>query len=203
MIYVPNIIRKLDRLVSCWQRLAVDSGFDGLTLVFQSAMSQHATGWNRSLFDGAVEFQPGFARYESPRYPSWFMNYSAVIKRFLGINGRLVPSEKFKTFSYDEVWRQILNTPPSSPNAIPSAFVDWDNTPRKGLRGSVCVGASPTQFEKYFDQLVEKTIEQYEGDKIFLFAWNEWAEGGYLEPDQRFGLGYLEAIKRVVDRYEV
>lgn len=203
IIYVPNIIRKLERLIRCWQRLAVEAGFDGLNLVFQSAMSQHATGWNKSLFDGAIEFQPGFARYKAPKYPSWFMNYSSLIKRLLGVRRRLVAPEKFTTFNYDDVWRRILDAPPSSPNAIPSAFVDWDNTPRKGLRGSVCVGANPAQFEKYFDELVSKTVEQYESDKIFVFAWNEWAEGGYLEPDERFGLGYLEAIKRVIERYEV
>jgi hypothetical protein len=34
---------------------------------------------------------------------------------------------------------------------------------------------------------------------IFVKAWNEWAEGNYLEPDLRFGHGYLQVIKEELD----
>lgn len=32
---------------------------------------------------------------------------------------------------------------------------------------------------------------------ISLYAWNEWTEGGYLEPEEEYGMGYLEAIQDV------
>ena len=114
-----------------------------------------------------------------------------------------MPQKKLRTFDYDQTWKKILDARPSAANAIPSAFVDWDNTPRKMERGSVCLGASPEKFEIYFEQLVRKAIHEYKQDKVFVFAWNEWAEGGYLEPDRKFGFGYLRAIKNVIDRVKI
>lgn len=32
---------------------------------------------------------------------------------------------------------------------------------------------------------------------ISINAWNEWIEGSYLEPDEKYGMGYLEAIHKV------
>lgn len=201
VIYIPNIIRKLNKLINCWNELAVQSGFDGLTFVFQSAMSHYSSGWDRHLFDNSIEFQPGYANHTPSIYPSRLMNYSGRVKKFFGIKRRILAQQKLRTFDYDETWKKVLDARPSAPNAIPSAFVDWDNTPRKMERGSVCIGANPDKFEAYFEKLVYKTIHEYKQDKVFVFAWNEWAEGGYLEPDKKFGYGYLKAIKNVVDKY--
>ena len=38
---------------------------------------------------------------------------------------------------------------------------------------------------------------------ITINSWNEWTETSYLQPDDLYGYGYLEAIKRVfVDEAE-
>ena len=33
----------------------------------------------------------------------------------------------------------------------------------------------------------------------FLKSWNEWGEGNYVEPDQEFGHGWLDAIKEAMN----
>jgi hypothetical protein len=72
----------------------------------------------------------------------------------------------------------------------------WDNTARRGLNGTVFVGGGP----KSYAQWLEFAREQEAADRgangmIFVNAWNEWAEGAYLEPDCRFYNQYLDATR--------
>lgn len=59
--------------------------------------------------------------------------------------------------------------------------------------------STPELFEVHLNDAVkavhDRTIEH---KIIFLKSWNEWAEGNYLEPDTKWGLQYLHALKRVI-----
>ena len=88
---------------------------------------------------------------------------------------------------------------PRNDKCIPGAFVDWDNTPRRGKRGFVMDGVNPKKFKEYMTKQIKRAKEVYKKDKIFIFSWNEWAEGGYLEPDEKNKYGYLEAIKEALE----
>jgi hypothetical protein len=80
--------------------------------------------------------------------------------------------------------------------AFPGAFVDWDNTARYVKRARIFRGASPERFAFWFRQLVQVTAQRPAPEQfIFLNAWNEWAEATYLEPDERHGYQYLEAVR--------
>jgi len=65
---------------------------------------------------------------------------------------------------------------------------------------SIITENTPEQFEQALIKAKEYVNDksQSEGKKIItLYAWNEWSEGGYLEPEVQYGYGYLEAIKKV------
>lgn len=73
----------------------------------------------------------------------------------------------------------------------------WDNTARRGLQATVCVNFSVERYRRWLSHAVAQTETNAPAGQrlVFINAWNEWAEGTYLEPDQQHGLGYLEATR--------
>ena len=99
------------------------------------------------------------------------------------------------TLDYDEAWKAILEHIPENEKNIPGAFVGWDNTPRKGHRGQVYIGDTPEKLNKYMSKQIQRAKSIYKKDMIFMYAWNEWAEGNYVEPDLKYGHGYLDVLR--------
>ena len=83
---------------------------------------------------------------------------------------------------------------------FPCVMPGWDNTPRAGLNGHVWTGTSPKLVGEHLRKAIERIRDlQPEHQIIIIKSWNEWAEGNYLEPDRRFGHGYLQAIREVIN----
>ena len=82
-----------------------------------------------------------------------------------------------------------------------SVMHGWDNTPRRQDNSYIFAYSSPGAYQAWLEAILQLTLEQNFGDEriVFINAWNEWAEGNYLEPDQRFGHGFLEATRNALE----
>jgi lipopolysaccharide biosynthesis protein len=78
----------------------------------------------------------------------------------------------------------------------PGVMPGWDNTARRGTAAYVFHGGNPLSFRRWLGRAVLAAAPA--GRMVFINAWNEWAEGAHLEPDERFGRAYLEAVRDVV-----
>lgn len=208
VIYRPEIIPCLNPMLDYWNTLAKQNGFeDGLCFAYQNIDFDLIKGKDDSRFDINIEFEPLYA------YRDMFANQHKYLKairravsnwagKHLGID-LLTYGENFfnknKPLSFDKAWECILRRKPASPKNVPGAFVGFDNSPRRGAEAKIYDGATPEKFKKYFSGLVKKTRNEYGKDMIFLTAWNEWAECSYLEPDEKYGYGFLEAVRDVLE----
>jgi hypothetical protein len=100
-------------------------------------------------------------------------------------------------WDYEEVLPILLRSNQPEWCDYPLVLPNWDNTPRVGLRGLVFHNATPDFFRAHLREAISR-IESRPADKriVFLKAWNEWAEGNYIEPDQKWGRAWLETIKK-------
>ncbi|MFC3800887.1 glycoside hydrolase family 99-like domain-containing protein [Cohnella sp. GCM10012308] len=90
----------------------------------------------------------------------------------------------------------------------PNVTMGWDPSPRCDpelpyVRGDypytpVATDNTPAAFEAALREAkayLDRT--RLSPPMLTVYAWNEWTEGGYLEPDTKHGMGYLEAIRNV------
>lgn len=80
-------------------------------------------------------------------------------------------------------------------------FTSWDNTARKCYRKARIYQSTPNLYKKWLKDLINWTNKNHNLDERFIFinAWNEWAEGAHLEPDQKFGYAYLQATREALE----
>lgn len=209
LIYKPELIPNLKKVVRLIRKRIQENGFKGVKLIVQYP-KYFFDGAHLDYFDAYVQFQPRFIQ-EYQKYSSR-SNIRQWIKKMLLLMGmkKLVfkagdilykkNSQKnhcnqLEIRSYDDDWNKIIQYEVKDERLIAGAFVDWDNTARN-KNGLVYKGTSPEKFEKYMTKLVEKVDKEYSSEFIFINAWNEWAEGAYLEPDEKYEFAYLNALKK-------
>ncbi|WP_028403412.1 glycosyltransferase WbsX family protein [Ectobacillus panaciterrae] len=179
IIYRPDHIPRCEEMLAYWNVLAKQNGLKGI--FFVETLNSFSIP-NTKGFDASVEFEPMYTLIHG--------NCSRLWKAIHG----------YGVIDYDKVWECILNRHPSQRHkkVFPGAFVDWDNTPRKGANGGVFVGSTPEKFYRYLTMQIQRAKFVYKSEFLFINAWNEWAEGAYLEPDKRYNLQYLESVKKAL-----
>jgi len=112
---------------------------------------------------------------------------------FLGKNGFL---RRYNYSNYPQtVWKEAFD---SREDVAPQLIPNWDNTPRAGRRGLLYENATPEVFSKAADRVM-KGVMTKNNKLVFLKSWNEWAEGNYMEPDLKYGHGFIEALGKAVN----
>ncbi|MDD5389293.1 MAG: glycoside hydrolase family 99-like domain-containing protein [Gallionellaceae bacterium] len=188
VIYSPNDIPEVGKVIEFWRSRAVQAGLPGLYLIGVSHFSPNWDPRSCGLDASTMQALPNRDGHVPSRY-----RFSRLVKSLLGQKCELT------IWDYEEVLPILLRHNKVDWDDYPLVLPNWDNTPRSGERGLAFVNSTPELFQRHLREAVSRVADRAPDQRIvFLKAWNEWAEGNYVEPDQQWGRAYLEAIQQEI-----
>lgn len=210
-IHDPLVVPQMKEFIQLWRKLAVENGLEGIYFV---GRANNFSYWNIDESGNKYyNFKPSFD--EASKYYNQIIDlgFDAVNSRGLDrataiIGGRFsIALSKaiykifkvglLKKYNHADIIKHLYVKEDSVENIHPTIIPNWDRSPREGSMAAIDYNCTPEVFEKNVKDaisLVEN--KQYEHRIIFLQAWNEWAEGNHVEPDLKYGHGYLDVLKK-------
>lgn len=192
VIYRTNSIYCCNEMLAYFHKRALEEGLNGLFVLEEKNSFQPERA--SVLTQGAIEFEPLYTlKYGRSLWQK-------ITQRIWSDCLNKLDKTSMRYYDYRKTWKNLAKrTYKTDSDIYQCAFVDWDNTARRGENGIVFRKSSPEVFEQGFKSLV---VAAKKKDKklVFVNAWNEWAEGCYLEPDEKNEFRYLEALQNALDK---
>lgn len=184
LIYRAELFPNLKNTILSWKEKCRENGIKDLHVCMVQSFGQQ----DPEVYgcDSAVEFPP---------HGIYASEISGQIK---GLNQEF----NGNIYDYKEVVERTLQKRNSAEYTwFRGAMLSWDNTARRKVSSNIFYNSSPEEYEKWLIGLVDYTrkFNSEENQLIFINAWNEWAEGTHLEPDQKYGHAYLKATQRALN----
>lgn len=182
LIYRPSEIENLPHFLRRIRSLAKKDGLPGIHLMGGLG------------FEDPVNLTKGLdSYYEFPPLFNVSKHMADHLQSADNVHGRTY-SSRASVYDYRQfvVGERIYSQHPAK-NIHPAVTPDWDNTARRHNDATIFCKSSPHLFYKTC-KLALKRAKETDERLFFINAWNEWAEGAYLEPDKRYGWAYLNAF---------
>ena len=199
-IYRPGDLPDVARTISIIKETAIRQGIKEPYMVASNSHDYHQ--YERFLkmgFDAILNFRPQLGVL-----PLAFSDEYIRDRLIDNIKKHKVFSGKLKVYNYRQALDLMQQIEPADFSRIlPSVFTGWDNTPRRAEKGIIMVNNHPHIFEEELERVVQK-MKRTDGHPgiFFINAWNEWAEGNYLEPDTVNGYAFLKAVSNVLLKHK-
>lgn len=183
IVYRPQHLPDSKKSIEIWKTYCRSVGINDLHIC--CALTHGNENYSEYGFDGGVEFPPHNlkVRHTNESLP--------LHKTFSGL-----------AVQYSAIATSYLDRKYDGGAVYKTVFPSWDNTARVGSRAVLMLNGTPSNYE-YWLALTINQCNDSPNQLVFINAWNEWAEGCHLEPDREYGLGFLQATKRVVDNLSV
>lgn len=192
-IFDAEAFPDIQHFMELWKKLAAENGLPGFHFVAQTH------GW-ASRYETVLKM--GF---DALTLENFWLAQSKVrggyipqmlLHKFRKFFPNFAPLDKY---SYKKILKHWFTEYDKMEYGYPTIIPNWDRSPRGGRRAVIYTGSTPELFKKHVEEALEIVKnKQPEHRIIFLKSWNEWAEGNYMEPDLKFGHGYLDALRDAI-----
>lgn len=210
-VWAPHHIPDAREFIDLWQQLARENGLPGIHFVGHTdnagkglpgqAADYYSADKAKEYYQAVLDL--GFDAVMS----SGYRRAVALLQGKTRMMWRMLSGKTFApTYSKMDYSRLMANyyvPEDAGENIYPTLLPQWDRTPRAGKNSEIVVDSTPDRFQETVETAIE-LIRQKEPEHqlLFLKAWNEWGEGDYVEPDQKFGHGYIQAIRQAIGKTE-
>lgn len=188
-VYRPSSMEHVEEYINIWTAECVAQGVGAPYVV--ATLTRGATAPQNYGMDAAVErvlqdwTDGAVPEINKQKHSYWPINgsildYSAVADHYME--------------------KELINNYPLFRSLVPT----WDNTARYGTEAYALDNFKTSKFQEWLEYLIDYSEQHLPEDRRFVVinAWNEWAEGAHLEPDTRFGYGYLNSVGRALSGYK-
>lgn len=190
MIYKPFEHPQITTFIKTWQKLAKESGLPGIFFV-----AQHQETWKHNLTNKILSLN--FDMVNTVRlFEAAYWHTPWIIRGWNKLIRSLFRHPLIR--SYKSCSKYFFNEEDKKENIAPTIIPNWDHTPRSGLNGLVLDNDGPTVFAEYASKVI-KSVSRKGLPIVFLKSWNEWGEGNYIEPDLKYGKGYIKELGRLME----
>lgn len=185
VIYRATLLPDMAATVRRWHEEARRQGEMEPYLVAAESFDVSSAFAQAAGFDATCEFPPHGAS------AAMLANYGGI--EFNGpFSGHVLDYEKLATL--------YMARPGAPIRRFKTVTLGWDNTARKKWAATITTGFSLARYHRWLTDALRLSKDTAPTDEriVFINAWNEWAEGTYLEPDQIHGHAYLEATRAAI-----
>ncbi|HEY6000252.1 MAG TPA: glycoside hydrolase family 99-like domain-containing protein [bacterium] len=180
IVYHTQKMPEPGRTAARWRAFCARHGLAGVYLV--AAQTCGFSDPNPIGFDAAVQFPPHNASVENlaPLLDTYGPFFGQIHEYAALAEVNTVQTKQYPLFN--------------------TVAVAWDNTARRGPAARVFFRATPAEYRRWLDKVLDLTVKHHPRGRRYAFinAWNEWAEGTHLEPDRKFGYTYLNETSRAL-----
>ena len=188
LVYRSELLPDPAKTCELWREEARQHGFDDLYIVrvesFVSDIEPSSCG-----FDAAIEFAPDWRNTGRSLFSTAWLKSLAQKKLFPAT------LTENNIIDYDTLATTMMRKPEPTYTRFPGVTPSWDNSARRNKGATMLVNSTPDKYEQWLANAANRATQDKSNTNNFVFinAWNEWAEGNHLEPDQKWGHAYLKA----------